>query len=192
MSDVRRDVTAILGDVRRGDPAAREALLEASYAELRRIAGALMRRERRGHTLQPTELVHDAWFKLVDQTRVAWTDRAHFLSIASRAMRQVLVDHARRRAALKRPDPARRLTFDDAAGHGAAGSVEILALHDALERFAVLDPRGARVVEARVFGGMSVEEIAHVLEVSRRTVELDWTVARRWLAHELKQTGHGS
>jgi RNA polymerase sigma factor (TIGR02999 family) len=106
-------------------------------------------------------------------------------------MRQVLVDHARQRAARKRPNPAQRVTFDEEAGHGAAAVVEVLSLHGALERFAALDPRAARVVEARVFGGMSVEEVAHVLDVSRRTVELDWTVARRWLARELKETGHG-
>lgn len=187
----RTDLTGLLEDVRRGAPAAQEALLEATYGELRRIAAALMRRERPGHTLQPTELVHNAWFKLVDQARVSWTDRAHFLNIAGRAMRQVLVDHARRRGARKRPDGAQRVTFDDEAGHGAAASFDLLALHEALERFAALDPRAARVVEARVFGGMSVEEVAHVLEVSRRTVELDWTVARRWLARELKGADHG-
>jgi RNA polymerase sigma factor (TIGR02999 family) len=193
VSEARRaDVTGLLAEVRRGSPAAQEALLEATYAELRRIAAALMRRERPGHTLQPTELVHNAWFKLVDQERVAGTDRAHFLNIAGRAMRQVLVDHARRRAARKRVQASQRITFDEEAGHGAAAEVDVLTLHDALERFAVLDPRAARVVEARVFGGMSVEEVAHVLDVSRRTVELDWTVARRWLARELKGTGRGA
>jgi RNA polymerase sigma-70 factor (ECF subfamily) len=186
------DLTRLLHDLRDGTPAARDALLDATYAQLRRIAGAIMRRERPGHTLQPTELVHDAWLKLVDQTRVAWTDRAHFLNIAGRAMRQVLVDHARRRGAMKRGDAAERVTFDDEGGHGASASFEILALHDALETLAELDARAAQVVEARVFGGMTVEEVAHVLDVSRRTVELDWTVARRWLARELKGTGHGS
>src|SRR5688572_24750285 len=150
-----------------------------------------MRRERPGHTLQPTELVHNAWFKLVDQTQVAWTDRAHFLNIAGRAMRQVLVDHARRRGAMKRADAADRVTFNDDAGHGAVASFEVLDLHDALDRLAALDPRGAQVVEARVFGGMNVEEVAHVLGVSKRTVENDWTVARRWLSRELKDRGHG-
>jgi RNA polymerase sigma factor (TIGR02999 family) len=188
----RTDLTGLLAEVRRGAPAAQEALLEASYTELRRIAGALMRRERPGHTLQPTELVHGAWLKLVDQTRVAFADRAHFLNVAGRAMRQVLVEHARRRAALKRPDAAQRVTFDDGAGHGASAEVDVLALHEALERFSALDARAARVVEARVFGGMSVEEVAQVLEVSRRTVELDWTVARRWLARELKGAERGA
>jgi RNA polymerase sigma factor (TIGR02999 family) len=162
-------------------------VFEATYAQLRRIAGGLMRRERPTHTLQPTELVHDAWLKMVDQSRVAWTDRAHFLNIAGRAMRQVLVDHARRRGARKRLDGIERVTFNDEAGHGAVASIEVLALHDALARLSRLDARAAHVVEARVFGGMTVEEVAHVLNVSTRTVELDWTVARRWLARELKE-----
>lgn len=181
----------MLAEARRGTPSALEAVFEAAYAQLRRIAGALMRRERPGHTLQPTELVHDAWLKMVDHSRVDWTDRAHFLNIAGRAMRQVLVDHARRRAAHKRLDGIQRVTFDEAAGHGAAASFEVLALHDALERFAALDARAARVVEGRVFGGMTVQEVAHVLDVSTRTVEQDWTIARRWLARELRENADG-
>ena len=181
----------MLADARRGAPAALEAVFDATYAQLRKIAGALMRRERPGHTLQPTELVHDAWLKLVDQSRVEWTDRAHFLNIAARAMRQVLVDHARRRGARKRLDGVERVTFNDDAGHGATASFEVLALHEALERFTVLDARAAQVVEARVFGGMTTQEVAHVLKVSTRTVELDWTVARRWLARELRAGADG-
>jgi len=181
----------LLADAQRGAPAALEAVFDATYAQLRRIAGSLMRRERPGHTLQPTELVHDAWLKLVDQSRVVWTDRAHFLNIAGRAMRQVLVDHARRRGARKRLDGIERVTFNDEAGHGAAATFEVLALHEALERFTALDARAAHVVEARVFGGMTTQEVAHVLNVSTRTVELDWTVARRWLARELRESADG-
>ena len=180
------DITGLLAAARQGQPAAIGAVFDATYPQLRRIAGALMRRERPGHTLQPTELVHDAWLKLFDQDRVDWTDRAHFLKIAGRAMRQILVDYARRRGAAKRPAGLDRVTFSDEAGHGASATVEILALHDALERLAALDPRGAQVVEARVFGGMTVREVAHVLNVSTRTVETDWTVGRRWLARELR------
>ena len=119
-SQLPPDFTDLVSNCRSGSPAAHEALFAATYQELRRIAGALMRRERPGHTLQPTELVHDAWFKLVDQTQVAWTDRVHILNIAGRAMRQVLVDHARRRGAQKRLDGLERVTFSDGAGHGAA------------------------------------------------------------------------
>ena len=191
-SQLPHDFTDLVSNCRSGSPAAHAALFAATYQELRRIAGALMRRERPGHTLQPTELVHDAWFKLVDQTRVAWTDRVHFLNIAGRAMRQVLVDHARRHQAFKRAAAVQCVTFDDEGGHGSAATFELLALHDALERFSALDPRGARVVEAKVFGGMTVAEVAHALGVSTRTVELDWTVAKRWLARELKGPRNGS
>lgn len=181
------DLSGLLTSAQRGDAVALEAVFEATYQQLRRIAGSLMRRERPGHTLQPTELVHDAWLKLVDQTRVAWTDRAHFMNIAGRAMRQVLVDHARKRGAQKRLDGIERVTFNDEAGHGAAATFEILALHEALDRFSAIDARAAQVVASRVFGGMTTQEVAHVLNVSTRTVELDWTVARRWLARELKE-----
>lgn len=186
------DLTKLLADARRGAPAAQAALFEATYGQLRRLARALMRRERRDNSLEPTELVHDAWLKLVDQTRVSWTDRAHFLNIAGRAMRQVLVDRARRRNAAKRLGGAERVTFNDDAGHGAAGNVDVLALDEALGRFGLLDPRAARVVEARLFGGLTVREVAHVLDVSTRTVELDWTTGRRWLARELRDRSHGS
>ena len=183
------DVTGLLQDASRGVPSAQAAVFEIAYGQLRRIASSLMRRERPGHTLQPTELVHDVWLKLVDQTRVAWGDRVHFLNIAGRAMRQVLVDHARRRGAQKRQAGVERVTFNDEAGHGAAAAVDVLLLHDALEPFARIEPRAAQVVEARVFGGLTVQEVAHVLGVAPRTVELDWTVARRWLARELKAAG---
>ncbi len=185
------DFTSLLAEARRGAPAAQAALFEATYDQLRRIARGLMRREQRG-TLEPTELVHDAWLKLVDQTSVAWSDRAHFLNIAGRAMRQVLVDRARRRDAAKRPAITDRVTFNDDAGHGAVDGVDVLALHEALERFSLLDPRAAHVVEARVFGGLTVREVAHVLDVSTRTVELDWTTGRRWLARALRDRSHGS
>jgi RNA polymerase sigma factor (TIGR02999 family) len=186
------DVTGLLQDASRGVPSAQAAVFEIAYGQLRRIASSLMRRERPGHTLQPTELVHDVWLKLVDQTRVAWSDRVHFLNIAGRAMRQVLVDHARRRGARKRLAGVERVTFNDEAGHGATAAVDVLLLHEALDRFSRIDPRAAQVVEARVFGGLTVQEVAHVLDVAPRTVELDWTVARRWLARELKAGGDGS
>ena len=143
-----------------------------------------MRRERPGHTLQPTALVAEAFLRLVDETQVQWQDRAHFLGIAARVMRQILVDHARRRAAVKRGHELRRVTFDENLGHGSNQSFELLALHEALDRLAALDPRGARVVELRVFGGLTIDEIARLLDVSKRTVDNDWVVARMWLARE--------
>ena len=181
----------MLADARCGTPAALDAVFEATYTHLRALAGSLLRRERPGHTLQPTDLVHAAWLKLVDQSRVSWTDRAHFLNIGGRAMRQILVDHARRRNAGKRHDGMQRVTFNEDAGHGASASFEVIELHEALERFSALDSRAAHVVQARVFGGMSTQEVAHVLNVSTRTVELDWTVARRWLARELRTGADG-
>ena len=183
---VRSRVTAILLDWRtEGASVSTARLAEALYPELRRIAGGLMRRERSGHTLQPTALVSEAFLKLVDQTRIEWRDRAHFLGIAARVMRQILVDHARRHGALKRGADMTRVTFDEGLGHGADRDVGLLDLNDALDRFAAVDERGAQVVELRVFAGATVEEIAHALGVSRRTVDHDWAVARMWLARDL-------
>ena len=185
-ADARSRITRILLDSRtEGGPELTARLVEALYPELRRLAGSLMRRERSGHTLQPTALVGEAFLKLVDQTRIQWQDRAHFLGIAARVMRQILVDHARRHAALKRGAEMERVTFDESLGHGSDRGIGILALDDALERFAAVDRRGAQVVELRVFGGATVEEIAHTLQVSKRTVDNDWAVARMWLAREL-------
>ena len=183
---VRSRITRILLDARvDGGSASTAQLAEALYPELRRLAGSLMRRERPGHTLQPTALVGEAFLRLVDQTQIEWQDRAHFLGIAARVMRQILVDHARRHGALKRGAEMARVTFDEDLGHGADRDIGLLALHDALERFAGVDARGAQVVELRVFGGATVDEIAHTLGVSKRTVDNDWAVARMWLAREL-------
>ena len=188
MNDVERThITQILLDAR--DPGASavgtERLVEALYPELRRLAAGLMRRERPGHTLQPTALVGEAFLRLVDHTRIEWKDRAHFLGIAARVMRQVLIDHARRHAAAKRGADVQRVTLGDDVGAAAGQVVDLLVLNDALDRLAALDERGARVVEMRVFGGLTVEEIAQVLDVSKRTVDNDWAVARMWLAREL-------
>jgi RNA polymerase sigma factor (TIGR02999 family) len=144
-----------------------------------------MRGERPDHTLQPTALVHEAYCRLIDDSRVGWQDRAHFIGIAARAMRQVLVDHARRRAAAKRGGSWQRLTFNEKLGIAAVSETELLDLDGALRRLADLDERTARVVELRVFGGLTAEETGHVLGVSRSTVQRDWDMARMWLAREL-------
>jgi RNA polymerase sigma factor (TIGR02999 family) len=167
------------------DPAAGDRLLKALYPELRRLAASLMRRERADHTLQATALVHEAYMKLVDPSRASWESRAHFLGVAARAMRQILVDHARARAAVKRGGGWQRITLDTGLGSDPDREVAVLALHDALGRLAAVDPRAARGVELRVFGGLTVEETAHVLCVSKRTVDSDWAMARLWLAREL-------
>ena len=183
-TDDRLRITQILVDARETGADASARLAEALYPELRRLAAALMRRERQDHTLQPTALVGEAYVRLVDQSRVEWKDRAHFLGIAARVMRQVLVDHARRRGAIKRGTGTQLLTLDENLA-GSAGPVELLLVNDALERFSRLDQRGARVVEMRVFGGLTMEEIAAALGVAKRTVDNDWAVARMWLAREL-------
>jgi RNA polymerase sigma factor (TIGR02999 family) len=161
-------------------------VVEALYPELRRIAGSLMRKERPGHTLQPTALVGEAFVRLVDERQITWQDRAHFLGIAARVMRQILVDHARRRGAAKRGGGGERVTFDERLGHGAARGLAVLDLQRALDRLEALDPRGARVAVLRLFGGLTVPEIAEVVGVAPRTVDGDWAVARRWLARELR------
>lgn len=184
----RSEVTAILHRLAR-DPGASpedaERLLALVYDELRALADALMRRERPGHTLQPTILVHDAWLRLVDARGVDWQDRSHFFGIAARAMRQLLVDHARKRLAVRRGGGGwTRVSLSEAEA-ATADDVEVLALHEAMLRLTAVDPRAARVVELRVFGGLKVEEVAHLLGVSPRTVDGDWSMARLWLKREL-------
>jgi RNA polymerase sigma-70 factor, ECF subfamily len=187
-----RDVTHLLQDLdnREADrDGAAERLYAAVYAELHGIAAGLMRREREAHTLQPTALVHEAYLRLVDQTQGDWQNRAHFFGIAARAMRQILVDHARKHAADKRGGGWRRVTLDEQLAESVAGaqqlSLEILALHEALEQLARDDPRMAQVVELRVFAGLHAREAAHVLGVSKRTVDEDWRVARMVLGRAL-------
>jgi RNA polymerase sigma factor (TIGR02999 family) len=188
VTDDRTRVTRILLDAREQGGDAGALLAEALYPELRRLAAALMRRERQNHTLQPTALVGEAFLRLVDQSSIDWRDRTHFLGIAARVMRQVLVDHARRHGAVKRGAGVQLITLDENVS-GSAGPVELLLVNDALDRFALLDERGARVVEMRVFGGLTMDEIAGALGVSKRTVDSDWAMARMWLARELSGSG---
>jgi RNA polymerase sigma factor (TIGR02999 family) len=165
-----------------------DELLPLVYDELRRQAARFLRAQAPGHTLQPTALVHEVYLRLVDQPTVEWEGRTHFFGVAARAMRSVLVDHARARHAAKRGGRARAVTLG--AAHGIAGGtadaeVDVLALDEALTRLAALDPRQTQVVELRYFGGLSIEETAHVLGVSGATVERDWKTARLWLRREL-------
>lgn len=183
-------VTVLLRRWSSGDAGALDALLPAVQEELRRLARSYMRREREGHTLEPTALVHEAYIRLVDQHDVRWASRGHFFAIAAQAMRRVLVDHARGHVAAKRGGGAERVTLSGVAAAGAERpDVDVLWLNEALERLARLDERQARVVELRYFAGMSVEEVAEVLEISPATVKREWSTARLWLAHALK-TGH--
>lgn len=178
---VAGDVTVLLGAARDGDRHALDRLLPLVYDDLRAVAEREMRREAAGHTLQPTALVHEAFLRLTGAAGSA-SDRAHFLAIAARAMRQVLVDHARRRSAAKRGGGLAPATLTDGIGDGPLNAEEILALDRALE---TLDPRQRQVVECRFFAGMEETEIATALGLSERTVRRDWAKARAWLYREL-------
>lgn len=185
----RSAVTGALVAWGRGETGAADRLLEMVYPELHRIAEREMRRERVGHTLQPTAVVHEAYLKLVDQSKVDWRNRAHFLGVAARAMRRLLVDHARRRLRDKRGGGATLVEIEAAAAQPGlavpARSVDLLALDQALERLAALDAGQARLVELRFFGGLSVEESAEALGVSTATAGRDFRSARAFLAREL-------
>lgn len=152
------------------------------YGELRAIAGACLRDQPAGHTLQPTALVNEAWLRLADRP---FSDRRHFVAVAARAMRQILVDHARRRGAMKRRGDRERLTVCDPAAPDGPAPLDVVALDAALHALAAIDDRQARVVELRFFGGLNVEETADAIGVSPRTVEMDWRLARAWLSREL-------
>ncbi len=181
------DVTSLLLDWNRGRAEALEELMPVVYEELRRLAKAHLGRERRDHTLQPTDLVHEAYLKLVDQRHVDWKNRAHFFAVAARLMRRVLVDHARARLAQKRGGGAVRVAFDETLVLGTeAADVLLLALDDALTELGALDVRQARTVELRYFAGLTVDEAAEALGVSGMTVKRDWTVARAWLKLRLE------
>ncbi len=185
---VEGEVTRILR-VLAGSPgnqrAATERLFEVAYQELRRLAAAVMRNERRDHTLQPTALVNEAYLRLVGDAPVEWQSRAHFYGIVASAMRRILVQHARRRSADKRGGGWRKVTLDERTNLAGRSELDVLELDRALTRFAEIDPRAAQVVELRVFGGLKEQEIAELLAVSERTVRGDWRVAAMWLAREL-------
>lgn len=180
------DVTGLLLAWRGGDASVGERLLPAIYAELHRQAERAMRREASEHTLQPTALVHEAYLRLVDQSRVQWRNRAHFFGVAAQIMRRILVDHARGRLAAKRGGDVQRLTLSDADAPVDSGdAVDVIALHEALEALATFDPLQARLVEMRYFTGLTIEETAEALEMSPATVKREWSVARAWLRREL-------
>ena len=181
----RSDVTALLVAWSKGEAAAAAPLMEAVYDELRRLAGRRLRRERSDHSMAATALVHEAYLKLVDQHRVHWRNRAHFFAVAACVMRRLLVDHARTRGAAKR-GAGLTLPLDGLdAADVSSGSPDLLALNDALDKLATIDPRQGHLVELRFFGGLTVEETAVVLGVAPITVKRDWALARTWLYREL-------
>ena len=172
-----------------GDPKAVSRLLPLVYDKLRALAAGYMRAERSDHTFQPTDLVHEAYVKLIDGERISWQGKTHFFAVAATQMRRILTEHARARQARKRGGGARKVKLDDTMAVTQVGVVDMLALDEALDRLAHESPRQVRVVELRFFGGLSVEETARFLEVSRSTVKGDWRVARAWLARELSPSG---
>jgi RNA polymerase sigma factor (TIGR02999 family) len=182
--DPAHEVTGLLQRLRSGDAEAKERLFPMVYEELRQVARRALRRERPDHTLRPTELVHEAFLKLTG-AEGGWQNRAHFLGVAARAMRQILVDHARRRLAGKRGGGMVATTLEDIGAEKGLPPEEILALDSALERLELQDPRLRALVEYRFFGGLSDKEIAELLQVSERTVNRDWAKARAWLHKEV-------
>ena len=179
------DVTRLLVAWRGGDADALDRLLPLVYAELRRVAHRYMRDERPNHPLQTTALVHEAYLRLIDVTRVDWQSRNHFFAVSAQMMRRILVEAARRRQADKRGGDASHVALDEAFVPAPERAADLLALDDALERLAALAPRTVRVVELRYFAGLSVEETAGVLEVSAETVMRDWRMAKLWLQRDL-------
>ena len=163
-----------------------DSLLPVVYQELRRLAASYIRHEKPGQTLQPTALVHEAYLRLMKDRPDRWQNKAHFCAIAAHSMRQILIERARARNAQKRWGEKARITLEEELVQGGERAVDLLALDEAIERLAVLDPAQARIVELRFFGGLTVEETADALDISPATVKRHWTVARAWLARELE------
>ena len=179
------DVTLLLRQVKAGNTAAESRLLEVVYPQLRKIARQYLRRERTGHTLQPTALVNEAYLQLAGQMEKDWQNRSHFYAVAAQLMRRILVDYARQKKAAKREGSRRKVELTDALAIASDRLDEILAIDEALSRLAAFDPRRSKVVEMRFFGGMTEEEAAEVLGVAARTVKRDWSIAKAWLHGEL-------
>jgi RNA polymerase sigma factor (TIGR02999 family) len=179
-------VTRLLAKWKDGDEAAMQQLVPIVHDELRRLARRHMAGERPGHTLQPTALVNEAYLRLVDLKQMQWQNRAHFFAMASRLMRRILVDFARSRGYQKRGGGAQQVSFTEALGVAEGAPTNVVALDDALEALALVDERKSRIVELRFFGGLSIEETAEVLNVSRETVKRDWKFAKMWLLRHLR------
>jgi RNA polymerase sigma factor (TIGR02999 family) len=191
-ADAEPDVTQLLLRLEQGDRQAVDLLLPAVYRELRRLAAGYLQRERGGHTLQPTALVHEAYLRMVDQSRVQWQNRGHFFGIAAQMMRRVLVDHARSQGANKRGGGAEKLPLGEELVASIERSSELVAIDDALAALEQMDPDKAKVVELRFFGGLSIEETAAATGVSVATVNRQWRMAKAWLYAELQKKEIGA
>jgi len=181
-------VTELLARWSQGDATARDELVPLVYDELRKIARRCLAGQRSSHTLQPTALVHEAYLRLAGRDSIVWTDRIHFFAMAAQIMRQILVDHARKRKTAKRGGDTITVVVDDVSATSQQPSIDVLALDDALKRLATLDPRQSQIVELRFFGGLSIEKTAEVVKVSPATAKRDWTTARLWL-HQAMSDG---
>lgn len=177
------EVTKLLNDISAGGEASPDKLLEIVYDDLRRLAGAYMQNERNDHTLQATALVHEAYMRLVDWKNVTWQSRAQFFSVAAEVMRKVLIDHARAKQAQKRS--GHKLVLDEAISLPDRRPIDMIALDEALQSLEKIDPRQAKIVELRFFGGLSIEETAYILKIGESTVRREWTFAKAWFQREL-------
>lgn len=185
MQERPENITELLASYGRGDKESLDQLMPVVYDELRRQAARYLRREKAGHTLQTTALIHEAYVRLVDQRNMQWQNRAHFFGIAAQMMRRILVDHARSKKRAKRGGSDIRVSLGDAEVAAKDQELDVVALDEALERLALIDKQQSRVVELRFFSGLSVEETAEVMGISKSTVKRDWSVAKAWLHREL-------
>ena len=185
MTSTPDEITRLLLDWSSGDRDSFDRLAPLVYDELRQLARRYMRRERPGHTLQTTALVNEAYLRLVDQKAVRWQNRAHFFAIAAQMMRRILVDYARARRYDKRGGGARQVSFDEVAVYARERDADLVAIDDVLTSLSVHDPRKSEIVTLRYFGGLSIEEVAEVLAISRTTVQREWRAAKAWLYHAL-------
>ena len=186
MSKSQGEISRILSDWNAGNRESADTLLSLVYRELRKIAEQHMRKERVEHTLQPTALVHEAYMRLIDISDIDWQSRAHFFAVSANVMRNILVDYARARVTEKRGGRLKRISLDDAQGLSDEAEIDVLAVDEALKELGKFDQRQSKIVELRFFGGLTIEETAHVLDISPATVKREWVMARTWLFRELK------
>ena len=187
MTSTPKEITQLLIAWNQGDQRARDELTPIIYDELRRLARGYLRRERINHTLQPTALVHEAFLRLIDQSKVNWQNRAHFFGVAARLMRQILINHAEARRAAKRGGEAERVSLNDVDHFAVGQEIDLIALNEALNNLERIDPQQGQIVELRYFSGLTIEEIAEVIGVSPATVKREWSTARAWLRRELSR-----
>ena len=186
MTENRQEISIILKDWSGGDRRSADALLSLVYDELRKIAGQYLRKEKSGHTLQPTALVHEAYMKLIDISDISWNDRAHFFAVSAGIMRRILVDHARAKLAEKRGGDIQRISLDEADSFSNEPDIDLLAVDEALNELSRFDEQQSRIVELRFFGGLTIEETAHVAGISPATVKREWAMAKAWLHRKLQ------